>query len=176
MADGKLELADILNALDKKNVDFYKNLTTEQQKQIQPFVLMRFLTGTYNKGQIILVNELVNPYSFSLYTHKDLLWKLLTICTTGKSQRYAWNKTLSNKSAKPVITQVVQEYFQYNRKDAEQVVSLLSPDDIIQMAEELGWQDDETNKIRKELGLQAVKITKAKKKSMKITDPENFEW
>lgn len=173
----KLELVDILAALDRKDVDFYSNLSVEEQKQIQPFVLMRFLSGTYNKRQVMLVNTVINPYCFTLNNDKDLLWKLLTICTSGKRQKYFWNKPNLTKSDNPVACKVIQEYFGYNSHDASNALKLLSKDDIISMAEEMGWQDEETNKIRKEFDLPLLKISsvKGRKKTTKVINPDLIE-
>lgn len=171
----KLELSDILSALDKKDIHYFSQLTVDEQKQIQPFVLMRFLTGTYNKEQVVVVNEFVNPYVFNMNNHKDLLWKLLTVCTTGKQQRYFWNKPLLSRSTKPTAINIIQEYFGYNKQDAMSASTILSSDDVIQMAEELGWQDDEINKVRKEYDLPLIKVSKTRKKTTKLTDTDILE-
>ena len=173
----KLDIFAILAALDKKDVDFYANLSAEEQKQIQPFVLMRWLSGTYNKRQIILLNQLVNPYLFVSSFPKEVLWYLLTICTSGKSQRYFWNKPQLGKSTAPIATKVIQQYFGYNRSDASDALKLLTSDDVIMMAEELGWQEDEVNKIRKEYGLTETKNeTKPRKKTKKVTNVDLIEF
>lgn len=172
----KLDIFRVLKALDEKDVQFYQTLTDKQIKELQPFLVARWLTGTYNKRQVFLINELVNPFLFSLYKHKGLLWNLMTICTSGKPQRYVWNKTLSKSSTFPNIVKIIQQYFGYSSRDAEKSIKLLSPDDIILIAEEMGWQDEDINKARKELGLPAVRIQKIRKKTTKITDPDLFEF
>ncbi len=176
MTDKKLDIFAILAALDRKDVDFYSNLTPAEQKTIQPFVLMRWLTGTYNKRQVFLINELINPYVFSMNDHKDLLWKMLTMCTTGKPQRYVWNKPGARGSASPTAIKIIQQYFGYNSRDSAQTLKLLSHDDVILMAEELGWQDDEINKVRKEFDMPLLKVAKARKKTTKVTNLDLIEF
>lgn len=176
MAEHKLDIFAVLAALDKKDVDFYSNLSAEEQKSIQPFVLMRWLSGTYNKQQVFLLNEVVNPYMFSLNNHKDLMWKLMTICTSGKPQRYFWNKPEIKGSSTPTAVKVIQQYFGYNSKDADQALKMLQPDDIILMAEEMGWQDEEVNKIRKEFDMPLTKVTKLRKKTTKLTNLDLIQF
>jgi hypothetical protein len=148
----KLDVFQVLGQADKKNSFFCADLTEEEQKSFVPFVTMRWLSGTYSAYQIVFINELVNPFVFSLGTHKDLLYKLMTLCTTGKTQRYKWNKTISKKvSSKPHTISVIKEYLGYNTLNAIDAAKLLSEDDILDMAEKLGRQKDEMSKLKAEL-------------------------
>lgn len=167
MIERKLDIFRVLSEIDKKNVEFYSTLPQEEQKGFLPIIVVRWLSGTFSKLQVILINELVNPFVFSLYKHPELIYKLMTVCTNGKQQRYAWNKTLSKKSTHPTATKIIQEYFHYNSRDANDAINILNPEDIISMAEEMGWQDDDINKMRKELG---IKLIKTNKKTIKSSD------
>lgn len=164
----RLDVFQTLNAIDKKDTDYYNNLTPELKKGFAPVVVNRWLSGTYSKQQVFLLNEIVNPYVFSLYKHPDLLYHLMTICTTGKPQRYSWNKTKPSNTNNPICVKIIEEYFKYNTEDATNAVQLLHPHDIILMAEELGWQSTEINKARKELGLQTVRSTNKTPKGIDI--------
>lgn len=175
MAAERLDIFKVLKAADIKDREFYVNLNDDEKKQLQPFLTMRWLSGTSNKQQVFLINQVLNKFVFSLYQHKELLWKLITICTSGKSQRYIWNKIETKSVEHPISIQIIQEYFGYNNKDAVESFNLLEPIDIIAMAEEMGWQDDIINKSRKELGLATVRISKGKKRTIQSTDLEIFE-
>lgn len=177
MAERKLDIFRILNEIDNKNVKFYSSLTDEEQKAFFPVVVVRWLTGTYNKQQVYFINELVNPFVFSLYKHPQLIYYLMTICTNGKPQRYVWNKTQSKSPTHSLTVKAIQQYFGYNSRDANKAIPLLNPEDIVSMAENLGWQDDELNKMRKELGLKPVRT--ASRISKKATAPvidSDFEF
>lgn len=148
----KLDIFDVLNNISTKNTQYFSDLTPELQKQYVPFVITRWLSGTTDKRQVYLINEVVNNYTFSLQQHKQLLHYLMTICTSGNQKRYAWNKLPSKATtSKPLTTQVVADYFKYSIKDAKQVLHLLSKEQIIACAEQLGRQNDEITKIKKEL-------------------------
>ena len=147
----KLDIFRVLNALNEKNVGFYGKLTVEEQKAFQPFLVMRWMSGTSDARQVYFINEFVNPFAFSLPNHKELLWQLLVLSNSGKQQRYTWNKLpASANSPKPASVKVVAEYFKYSLKDAAEALLVLSHQDIVDLAGELGIQPDEIAKIKKE--------------------------
>lgn len=147
----KVNIFELLGKISTKQREYYQNLTEEEQKSIAPYVIMRWLSGTQNAQQIYLLNEVVNPYVFDLAKHKDLLMMLLTICTSGKSQRYKWMKTKSKSGSIPHVVEVVKEYYNYSTRHAVDIIPLLKDDDIILYAEELGRQPSEITQIKKEL-------------------------
>ena len=93
----KLDLAKVLSAIDARDKKFFSKLTEDQQKEIAPWVLMRWMTSAAeNKVQaqyLLDINALVNN-NFSLFTskkalgsegHKELQWMLLSLCGTGRA-------------------------------------------------------------------------------------------
>lgn len=148
----KLDLFGLLDQINKKNVQYFKCMTDEDVKAFQPLVVMRWLSGTASERQIVYLNELVNPCVFSLYKHKELLYGLLTTCTSGKSQRYVWNKTVSKKTTMFINTvEMIKSYYKYDTLRAIDALPLLSDQDILMMADDLGLQKEEISKIKKEL-------------------------
>lgn len=143
----------VLPSLDKKNPDFFNALTEEEAKEIQPLLIMRWLTGGNNARQIYFLNELVNPFVFQLGKHKELLVYLLSLCGTGYSQqRYTFTKVKSKKNTKmPKTVEVIKQIFGYSTTDALESLPLISNDDIISFAEQLGRQKPEITAIKKEL-------------------------
>lgn len=152
MAETKLAIFDILNAVNNKNANYFDKLTDDEIKTIQPFVLMRWLTGTDDEAQIIMLNEFVNPYAFSLTEHKELVWKLLTIANSGNRQRYSWTKLDGKKNPnKPISMSLVQRKYGYNESDASDALQLLSSDQIMNIAWDFAIPTDEMTKLKKEL-------------------------
>ena len=148
----KLDIFKVLSNIDTKNVQFYKNLSDEEKKGFLPIIVSRWLSGTPTARQLYFINELVNPFVFSLHKHPELLYDLMTLCGSGKSQRHYWNKTVSNKSTKhPNVIGVIREHFGYNTLQSIEALPLLSNDDRLEYAEDLGRQKDIITKIKKEL-------------------------
>lgn len=152
--DYKLDIFKVLGKISTKKYEYYDELSEEEVKAFQPLVVMRWLTGTKDPAQVYFINELVNPLVFNLDKHKHLLYDMMAISSTGSTTRYQWKKAKSKKSTKsPMITKVVRDYYKYSSSDAAEVLPLLSDEDILSYAEELGRQPDDIKLIKKELKL-----------------------
>lgn len=152
MSKRKLDIFDTLKKISVKDREFYPALSDEERKDVVPLVTMRWLSGTRDARQIYFLNELVNPFVFNMTKHKGLLVSLMMTCTSGSSKKYYWNKAKSKGGSKtPAIASVVKEYFTYSSSEAEDVLMVLSDDDILLYAEQLGRQPDEIKAIKKEL-------------------------
>jgi len=163
VADRPLDIFNVLEQADTKQYDMYSKLSDKEQKAYAPLVVQRWLSGTTDKQQIILINEILNPYVFALQKHKDLLWKLTTICTSGSKKRYTWSKAIVDNHSDNESIKCIKKYFNYNTKHATQVYNTIDKALIIDMAEELGYTDSDINKIRKELSIPIPKKTKKTK-------------
>jgi len=157
----KLDLFEMLGCLNEKDIDYFSNLPPENQKYVVPLVLQRWLTGTNDPRQVVLVNEVVNPFVFNLYKHPHLMWLLMTIVTSGIQKRYTWPSQKSKVGlTKPVAASAVKEYYKYSSADANDAVKLLSCEQVIDIAQSLGYQQDEITKIKKEFNVNGTKSNK----------------
>lgn len=148
--NNQLDIFQVLGKIDVQDAHYYTKLDSQQQKAFQPYVVQRWLSGTKSPGQIVFLNELVNPYVFSLYGHKQLLYQLMTICTDGSRKKYNWVKP--QKSAKnPLTIDVVCTFFNYGLREAKDVIPSLSKQQIIDYAEQLGYEKEQITKLKKEL-------------------------
>ena len=148
----KLDIFRVLSRVDAKDTKFYDGLSDEEQKAFQPLVVMKWLSGTSDARQVYFLNEFLNPFIFSIPNHKQLLYQLMTICNSGKSRRYKWNKAKPKQSSKmPETIKVIQDTFRYSAKHSEDALPMLTNDDILEYAGHLGRQKDEISKIKKEL-------------------------
>lgn len=150
----KLDLFGLLSKLDRKQYDLWKSYSEEERKEISPLIIMRWLSGTNDKRQIVFLNEIVNQVVFQLGTeHKELLLKLLAIANSGTPRRYFWQKqktTASEKRGAKRSVAVVEQYYQCSPKEAKEHLRLLEKEDIIQICESLGMQKEEIQLVKKE--------------------------
>lgn len=163
MAAPTYNLFEILGKLNKKDYDVYASGTPELKKQLQPFVLMRWMTGTSDAAQVIAVNEFVNPYVFSLYQHKELHMQLLAAIAPGHFTKYQWIKGTSSGGTKSTTIKLLHELYHYSPRQAQDSLSLLDGETVLALAEESGWQEAELQTLGKEWDI-AVKVTKGNKK------------
>ena len=152
----KITIFDILAKIDAKDPNFYTDLPEEVQKAEHPLVLMKWMAGTNDRLQIMMLNEVVNPYVFSLYKHKPLLMKMLTICASGKRKRYKWTKLKKSQTVKfPMLVDLIKRVFEYSTAEALDVVKLIPPQTYLEYADQIGLQKEELSKVKKELRLLA---------------------
>lgn len=151
MAQRTLDLFKLLSKISQKDWEYVLSLTDEELKEAAPFVISRWLSGTSSAQQIYLLNYTVNPYVFELQKHKLLIFQLMTIATSGKSQRYTWMKLPGKQFSKPLACKVLCEYYGYSHQQAQEALPILSVEHILEYAQELGWQTDDLKKLNKEL-------------------------
>lgn len=154
-----IDIFKVLEKLNQRDRKFFENLSEEDLKTLHPLVLMRWMSGTTEARQVFFLNELVNPMVFTLTKHKQLLLKLLMICGPGKFRRYTWNKVKGKTTSNtPKTLALIKEYYQYNTRHAIDVLKILSNEQILQIAEDVGRQPDEVKEITKELKGRAISV------------------
>jgi hypothetical protein len=148
-----LDVFQLLARLDKKDYQIWDTLNEDQQKEFSAFITMRWMSGTSSAYQLVLLNELVNTTVFALPQHKELMMKLLAVCSDGSSKRYSWinyKMTSGSKKSKLAIKLVASKY-NINESDAEDTVKHFNTEELIEMGESMGWQKDEIKELQKEL-------------------------
>ena len=153
MAAPKLDIFRTLAAANAGNYDYYASLTPEEQKAFATPVIMRWLSGTDDPSLVMSTDMCLNKFIFKLHKHPELIWKLMVASRMEPTNtRYQWMKQQSaTTTGKGLVIQVISEYLKYNSLQAQDAMNLLSSDQILLMAEELGWQKEEITKLKKEL-------------------------
>ena len=150
----KLDLfSEILPAIDRKDRNFYKNLKSEEQNSIEPWILMRWLTSPdSDKDQIhylLSVNDFVNNHfsalapkkSIGLAGHKELQWLLLTLCGTGKSPRRKFLKP-GKGATKNKLEEAISSFFPLMKNDdIELLLNINSKDSLRKFFKDNGYDD-----------------------------------
>lgn len=151
MAQHKLDIFELLKEIDKGNYNYFDNLTEEQIVAFSPLVVMRWLSGTDDEKQILRLNTILNPKIYTLAAHKELLFKLMCICSTKKYKRYTWMKVLNAKKTENSleILQIIAKYYGTSIKDSKAIQKILDVNDFVVILEQLGYQPDEIKKYKK---------------------------
>jgi hypothetical protein len=162
------DLFDGLGQLGQRNMRWFDELSDEDKKGAHPFVLGRWMTGTSDQAQLVRLNTFFNPYCFSLGQEKALLFKLLAAAATGRNRRYNWIKAPGAKSSTKLKVEAIEQYYDVTTREANLYADQVSAEDVLEMAELLGWDKDEINKLKKEVtngSGSAEKPSSSKKKS-----------
>jgi hypothetical protein len=123
MAAEKIELSDLLNAMDRKDRDFYDNLPEHLKKKFSGFLSLQWMASV--RGDALLeeyilrsTNKYANVNMFDLYHHPKLQWLMITAASPGfGSQRHQWIKRKPKpKDSNSAIKKELAQFFP-NMKD-----------------------------------------------------------
>lgn len=150
---GKFSL-DIFGLLAKINSpnsgDIYSNLSDDEKKGFAPLVVMRWLSGTKDQRQIIALNTFANKFIFPLAKHPHLQMQLLQACSSKTNGRGSW-LGIKGGTKTNLRNEVLADYFDYSINEIRAMTVFPTDEEIVMMAEELGWQRDEITKLKKKL-------------------------
>lgn len=156
----KLDIFALISRLNKSELGLWDTLSEEERKGFSTYIVTRWMSGTKDQLQIILLDEFVNSALFNLGTkqgfqldHNELLCKLLACCGMDDNRRFTWVPESKKGSNKPMTLDIVKEYYGFTTREAKSQIPLLSGEDVIELAEELGYQVDEIKLLKKEVGI-----------------------
>jgi hypothetical protein len=144
----KYSLFDFLNVINSANLKKFEGLSETDKKTNPPFLINQWLSGVLDKRQIQCLNHIVNPLIFSFYHHPDLLYKLMMASCTGGDKRFNYPK---KKKKENISTELglIRKYYQCSLTEAKQYQTLLSKDDIMEIAQEMGEDEEVIKKLSK---------------------------
>lgn len=143
----KIDIFEILRKIDECDVMYFQKLSEEDMKSIQPLIIMRWMTGTKDTTQIQRLNTISNSFIFSLQKDKMLLIKLLMASSTSKKTYKWYGKKQSGVIPKSNV-ELIMDYYNCSKKEAVEGAKLLSKEDVLELAAELGYQKDDITGIK----------------------------
>lgn len=145
----KLNIANEMLQFDKKNRNFYDELTEDEQKKFSPFLMIRWGADVQGSSELqayylMSTNERLNKNFFDISTkeHKKFQWLLASTVSPGMGKQYhkwlaAKKKTSDNKAEK-----FFADLYPHLREDEIKLLAELnSKDDRKQLAKQHGWDD-----------------------------------
>lgn len=147
----KIPLNDVLNAIDKRDFNWYSRLPDEQKKKWSSWLFIRYTSSVKGSGSsdaLLNTNEFVNKYYTDLYKHEELMWKLMCLTGSGKKQFHEWIKPPTSTKKKDKVSEFVSETFPHMKSDEIELYRKLnSDDDIKRMAIDMGMLDKDVDEI-----------------------------
>ena len=119
-----IDLFDVLNALDKKDYDYYDRLTEEQKKKFVPFMMVHWMSAIKaNEGlsryYVMSTNEYANKHIFSEFVqkHPKLQWMMLCSASPGLGkQLHQWIPHIRDRVIKYKESATLKEIKEYYTK------------------------------------------------------------
>lgn len=135
----KLNIANEMRQFDRKNRDFYDELTEEERKKFSPYLMIRW--GSAVEGSrdlqefyVISTNERLNKNFFAVNTsaHKKLQWLLATTVSPDLgSHRHPWIAPKKKESGANAKRKALQEmYPTYKDDEITVMMQLVSQKEI----------------------------------------------
>jgi hypothetical protein len=112
----KLSLTKILDAINSRNSDFYKNLPECEQKQVNTYILMRYLSNPSVSEEIYnwfleQTNCRLNKNFWQLNKkHPELCWRLASSIGVDMPVKYTYSAS-TTKTKNSQIENTIMEYY-----------------------------------------------------------------
>lgn len=152
----KLSITNEMAQLDRKNRQFYDDLTEEEKKKFSTYLMIKY--GANVEGSedmqawyLMACNERLNTNFFDLNKHPKLQWLLATTVSPGMgNQRHYWLTAKKKESNKGKIIKFLTKLFPWKKADEIELLAEINTEQSIkELAKEQGMAD---NEIKKELG------------------------
>jgi len=147
----KLNIFSILNGISQGDMNLVDELSPEELKELSPYVLQMWIKGADSNldARMVLTNDFVNKYIFSLADHKKLLYKLLCVANGyGDNPYYSFKKKTQQTTSN--LIKLLMDYYKVNQQHAQDSLQLLSIDDILEIAESLGYEKKDIKQLKEE--------------------------
>jgi hypothetical protein len=145
MATAKLDIKRELKALDTKDYDFYDNLSDDEKKAFNPYILMRYASNVQGDVDIQewfveMINECVNKnYSIISKNHKSLVWKLFTATGAGVSCYHPYLAPGKKEKTNKIEKLLAELYPAYKVEDVKLLGSMMSEQDKNDLFDKMGF-------------------------------------
>ena len=150
MAD-KIPLKESLGAMDRKDFDWFSNLSEDKKKQWSSWLFLRYASSAKGKDKedvLLNTNEFVNKFYKDLFKYPELMWKLFCLTSTGRSQFHEYIKPPNSKVKTDKISQFILQMFPHMKSDEVDLFRQLNSDDEIKrMAIDFGLTDKEIDEV-----------------------------
>jgi len=153
----KLELKEILAAIDLGAIDAWDEFTDEERKSVAFFLLNRYVSNVRSNNKdivehyVILTNELFNKNFYKLSKHPKLLWQLLCACSheSKKIHQHEWlGLKRANDPSNKKVKLLMELYPTAKIQDIEVLASMIDNKQAKQIVKDHGWTDKQINELK----------------------------
>lgn len=132
-----------------KDHAWYDACTDVDRKAFSPFLCLLWLGFSKKEGFVLMLNEYVNKYAFSLHKHPKLLWHLFCAIGDKKFEKIVFVKKEHNSKFNKT-RELIAQYYGIGNRESSIYLSNMNLDDVLEMANFMGYEKDELTTIKKE--------------------------
>lgn len=151
----KLNINNEMAQLDRKNKQFYDELTDEERKKFSTFLMIRWASAVRADSDIqayyvMSTNENLNKNFFDIGRHPKLQWMCATAVSPGVGTfKHDWIAPKKREGSNSKTAKFLREIYPHLKEDEIELLrSINNKDDLKQLAREHGWDD---KRIKSEL-------------------------
>jgi hypothetical protein len=125
----KLSIANEMAQFDRKNRQFYRELTDEERKKFSNYLMIRWGSAVQGSPELqefylIATNERLNKHFFSLSRHPQLQWLCATTVSPGMgTHRHSWIAPKKREPGAGSIKKQLTELFPHLKDDEIEVMA-----------------------------------------------------
>jgi len=137
MAKYQNDIHQVLRQVNQGNTLYFNELqdSEERRKALSPFVVFHFLAGArdHRAAHVVMTNDQVNPYLFSLSQHPLLLYKLMTSanCGIGDNDQYQFSKPRQDTIT--ITERLIARHFGCSIREARDIMTLIDKKELDQI-------------------------------------------
>lgn len=148
----KLDLATVLQAIDRQDLEFYSGLTEDEKKHYVPLVLMRYISSLTDQNRnaayaVIATNDLVNVGFWNLSKHPELQHKLLCLAGLGGKQYRPWMAIKRSKRSGKIDEWITERFPQFNDDELSLFKSQFDQNGWVSFLKGSGVDDSEVKEL-----------------------------
>ena len=147
----QIPLKEIMAAIDKKDRNFYKNLSDEGKKAFSAWMMMRYCSSVQGRdaaNYIYMTNELVNFQFSEVSKHPELQWLLLSACGVGKIQFHPYLKPPNARKKKNKVFEFIYSLFPHMKtEDINNLIDINTKEELKDLAKSNGYDDKSITEI-----------------------------
>jgi hypothetical protein len=143
----KLNIANEMRQLDRKNREFYQELTDEERKKFSPYLMIRWASAVEGSRElqefyVMATNERLNKHFFTLSKHPELQWLCCTTVSPDMgTPRHNWIAPKKKEPGASGIRRQLAELYPHLKDDDIAVLASITTKKEIDEHLKLSGQD-----------------------------------
>jgi hypothetical protein len=169
----KLDIFELLEAADRKDLNFYNKLTDDEKKEVSFIPLLKWVSSVKDERSaehyLLMTNALINVgepinsisrkagdknngYMAFSKNHKELQWLLMALIGNEKRQQHQYIKgaQVPKSTTTQVDELILTRHPGLNNQELNLLKSMFDITDVENLAKDYGWPDKEIKELTNE--------------------------